>query len=187
MTGVAGALLREPYRRGDALGDEMRRMTAGLVCPSAGEVPRSNFATFLGPTSLGTVTEDRWRMHRSYRLRSPVLSAIGAAATALVLYRGVIAIAALREGDPDPFLAFPMAVILPAIALLFLASLKRMISEEGVLMQLGAMVQLLLILALPAIALHLALGLPVVFLLVELFETKAPRRLRAAIKARVIA
>ena len=126
-------------------------------------------------------------MHRSYRLRSPVLLGVGAMATALVVHRGLIAIAALREGDPGAFLAFPLSVILPATALLFLASVKRMVSEEGVLMQLGAMIQILLVLAFPAIALHLALGLPVVFLLVELFETRAPGRLRAAIKARVIA
>ena len=116
-----------------------------------------------------------------------VLSGLMAAAVCLVLARGSMAVAALLDGNPTDVLAFPLAVIMPALAFVFLASLKGMGSEEGVLMQLGAMIQLLLILALPVIALHLALGLPVVFLLVELLETKAPNRLRTAIKTRVVA
>ncbi len=53
-------------------------------------------------------------------------------------------------------------------------------------MQLGAMVQILLIIAFPRFALYLALGFPVVFLFVELFETRMPTLLKAAIKSRLI-
>ena len=51
-------------------------------------------------------------------------------------------------------------------------------SREGALMRLGTIVQLILIVLFPAINLYLALGLPVVFLVVELFETRLPVALR---------
>ena len=54
-------------------------------------------------------------------------------------------------------------------------------------MQIGTMIQLLLIIALPGFALYLALGIPVVFLVIELFETRAPTIFRSWIKGRVIA
>ena len=84
------------------------------------------------------------------------------------------------------FLAFPLTVILPAVAFVYIGLLKHLVSEEGVLMQIGVMIQLILILALPGFALYLPLGFPVVFLVVELFETKAPPRLRQSIKKRLL-
>ena len=48
------------------------------------------------------------------------------------------------------------------------------------------MVQILLIIALPSFAIYLALGFPVVFLFVELFETKLPIAVKSAIKGRLI-
>ena len=89
--------------------------------------------------------------------------------------------------DKSVFLAFPLTVLLPALALLFLATRKAMRSAEGVLMQVGAMIQLLLIIAMPDFAIYLALGFPVVFLIVEIFETRAPAPLRTWVKSRVIA
>lgn len=59
-------------------------------------------------------------------------------------------------------------------------------SEEGALMQIGVMIQLILILSLPPLALFLALGFPVVFLAVELFETQAPAELRKSIKRQLL-
>lgn len=53
-------------------------------------------------------------------------------------------------------------------------------------MQLGTMIQLLLIIALPQFALYLALGFPVVFSLVEFFETRFPAKLRFWVKRLVI-
>lgn len=90
------------------------------------------------------------------------------------------------DGDVTPFLAFPLTVILPALAFVYVGQLRNMVSEEGVLMQIGVMIQLILILSLPFFALYLALGFPVVFLVVELFETKAPRALRQSIKRRLL-
>jgi hypothetical protein len=51
-------------------------------------------------------------------------------------------------------------------------------SREGILMRLGAIMQLMAIIALPSLALRLALGLPVVFLVVELYATRIPVSLR---------
>lgn len=104
-----------------------------------------------------------------------------------IAFRAVHAVNDLLRGDVTAFLAFPLTVILPALAFVYIGLLKDMISQEGVLMQIGVMIQLILILALPAFALYLALGFPVVFLVVELFETKAPSGLRQGIKKRLLA
>lgn len=101
--------------------------------------------------------------------------------------RAFDAVSDLLKGDVTAFLAFPLTVILPALAFAYIGLLKDMVSQEGVLMQIGVMIQLILILALPAFALYLALGFPVVFLVVELFETKAPPGLRQRIKKRLLA
>lgn len=107
-------------------------------------------------------------------------------AACLLLFRGYFAVADLIAGDQTQFLAFPLTVILPSVAYLFLASRRDMTSQGGALMQLGAMFQILLIIALPSFALYLALGFPVVFLLVELFETKMPLHIKTAIKGRLM-
>ena len=91
------------------------------------------------------------------------------------------------SGDKTAFLAFPLTVLIPALTFLFLATRKGMSSAEGVLMQVGTMIQLLLIIALPGFALYLALGFPVVFLVIELFETRSPVTFRTWIKSRIIA
>lgn len=92
----------------------------------------------------------------------------------------------LIDGDVTAFLAFPLTVILPTVVFIYVGRLRNMASEEGALMQLGVMIQLLLVLALPSFALYLALGFPVVFLVVELFETRAPTRFRTAIKRSIL-
>ena len=69
----------------------------------------------------------------------------------------------LVGGLVTAFLAFPLTVILPTLAFVYVGRLNNTVSEEGALMQLGVLIQLLLILALPSFALYLALGFPVVF------------------------
>lgn len=91
------------------------------------------------------------------------------------------------SGDKTAFLAFPLTVFIPTLAFLFLATRTGMSSSEGVLMQIGTLIQLLLIIALPKFALYLALGFPVVFLVIELFETRSPASFRKLIKSRIIA
>lgn len=108
-------------------------------------------------------------------------------AAILFLWRAYLAITDLINSDQTAFLAFPLSVVLPAMIFSFLATRRGMASQEGALMQLGAMMQILLILALPSFALYLALGFPVVFLMVELFETRLPNSLKTAVKSRLIA
>ncbi len=97
-----------------------------------------------------------------------------------------MALIALSNGHPDKFLALPLAVVLPCAAFFFLARLNGTRSSEGALMRLAAMVLLLLIVMLPSFSLLLALGFPVAFLVVELFDTHMPPRLRDPIKTWVI-
>ena len=112
---------------------------------------------------------------------------VSATVSIVVTIRAVEVVRGLQASDAAAFLAFPLAVMIPALAYLFLATRRGMVSEEGALMQLGAMIQLALIIALPRFALYLALGFPVVFLVVEIFETKVPAALRVWVKRRVIA
>ena len=84
-------------------------------------------------------------------------------------------------------LAFPFGAVLPAVLLILLALMPPTRTREGLLMRVGAMMQLWLIIALPRFALHLALGFPVVFLAVELFETRVPRRIRDPLVRLVVA
>ena len=121
-----------------------------------------------------------------YRVKQPVVFVLVALALCVLAIRGHFAIADLINHDQTRFLAFPLTVILPASAFAFLAWRRNIASQEGVLMQLGAMIQILLIISVPKFALHLALGCPVVFLVVELFETKMPTLPKTIIKGMLI-
>ena len=109
-----------------------------------------------------------------HQLKHSILLGLVIAVVCLIVLRGYTAIADLLAGDQTRFLAFPLTVILPGSAFVYLSSRRDMASQEGVLMQLGAMIQILLIVALPDVALHLALGFPVVFLVAVLFESQMP-------------
>ena len=122
-----------------------------------------------------------------HRIRRRIVAVLSFVIAGLVAVRAVSALSDLLGGDLTAFIAFPLAVILPTLAFGFLATLHEMKSEEGALMQLGAMIQLCLIIAFPGFALYLALGFPVVFLAVELLETRLPLRLRDPIKRGVLA
>jgi hypothetical protein len=113
-------------------------------------------------------------------IRNPAKWALCLAAAALLLIRAAAVILGLMAGDEAELLAYPLSAILPAVLILGLALLPPTVSREGALMRLGAMIQLNAIIAMPGIALHLALGLPVVFLVVELYETRLPKPLRDA-------
>ncbi|MEP5758478.1 MAG: hypothetical protein ABJ327_04020 [Litoreibacter sp.] len=121
-----------------------------------------------------------------HRIKLSVVLGMVVAAACLLFGRAYFAISKLVNGDPTTFLAFPLTAILPGLALLFLAARRQMKSQEGAMMQLGAMIQILLILALPNFALHLALGFPVVFLFVELFETRMPSSIKIAVEKKLI-
>lgn len=122
-----------------------------------------------------------------HRMKLSVVFGMVVVAAILFVWRGCFAITYLTNGDQTAFLAFPLSVVLPSMIFAFLATRRSMASQEGALMQLGAMMQILLIIALPSFALYLALGFPVVFLMVELFETRLPNSLKTAVKSRLMA
>lgn len=122
-----------------------------------------------------------------HRTKLSVVFGMVVIAAILFAWRGYLAISDLIVGDQTAFLTFPLSVILPVMMFSFLATRRSMASQEGALMQLGAMAQMLLIIALPSFAIYLALGFPVVFLFVELFETRLPNGAKTAIKRRLIA
>lgn len=113
-----------------------------------------------------------------YAIRGTLKGSLLACGLVVFIWRGQTAYVHLCDGDPDPLLAFPLTVIFPALLLLLLSLMPSALSREGILMRIGTMVQLILILLLPSVALYLALGMPVVFLVVELFETRMPERIR---------
>ena len=101
---------------------------------------------------------------------------------AAVLARAWGAISGIWADDPALLLMFPLGVVVPALIFIFLARTHRFKTAEGALMQLGTLIQLVLIVGVPKYTLHLALGFPVVFLVVELFETRVPKVLRNPIR-----
>ena len=90
-------------------------------------------------------------------------------------WRFLEAVAAIRHGDSGPLERLGLQVVLPTVLALLVMAMPPGRSAEGVLMRVGTCVQLLVIVLLPRFALPVALGFPVVFLIVELFETRSPR------------
>ena len=113
-----------------------------------------------------------------FAIRGALKASLLTGALALFAWRALDVYEHLREADPAPLLAFPLTVIFPTLLILLLLRMPPARSREGTLMCIGTIVQLSLIVLLPGIALYLALGMPVVFLVVELFETRMPRRIR---------
>ncbi len=110
--------------------------------------------------------------------RGIVLSAACAA-----IARLAVDIGAATGGDLAPLTAYGFTVLFPLVLIGLLLSLGPGRTWEGVLMRLGTAWQFILIVAVPPYALHLLLGLPLIFLLVELFETRLPRRVREPVTA----
>lgn len=99
-----------------------------------------------------------------------LFSAIGIACA----FRIQTLLVALSKGNETPLLVFPLGVIFPATLFIALLLMGPTGTREGIFMRLGTLVHLILIVAFPSFALHLALGFPFVFLTVELFENKLP-------------
>jgi hypothetical protein len=114
----------------------------------------------------------------AFNLRPWVVRTLVAALSCLVSLRAAEAIRALLQGDETALLVLPLGVLLPGILIGGLLMMQPTRTQEGLLMRLGTAVHLLLIIAIPPLALHLALGLPVVFLLIEVFETRLPTAIR---------
>lgn len=114
----------------------------------------------------------------AYRLTPLATAGALLAAFTAASVRLILAIQAGLDGRMDPLNAFGFSVILPLTLILLIMSLGPNRTRESGLMRVGTMIQLILIMSLPNVALHLLLGLPLVFLAVEIFETRLPRRVR---------
>ncbi|MEO1317474.1 MAG: hypothetical protein AAFW01_12950 [Pseudomonadota bacterium] len=122
-----------------------------------------------------------------FELRSRARLTITFAICAASIARALDVVSDLRIGDEATLLAYPLTVIFPSTLAVLVLVMGPARSREAVLMRVGVALQLLLLVALPAFALYLALGMPVVFLVVELFETRLPPPLRDRIAALVVA
>ena len=132
-------------------------------------------------TASGRALQDQ-----HFHIRPLLLTGIVICASALALGRLGLSVVRLVDGKPDDFLGFPLMVILPGTALFYLIRMPGTRTSEGAIMRLAALALILMILGMPAFALHLALGFPIAFLVVELFETRAPASMRDAIKRRLV-
>ncbi len=109
------------------------------------------------------------------------------AAIVILLWRAIVMVSLAYAGDETALLAFPFTVIFPVILILILLNMKPAKTHEGILMRFGTLIHLLLIVSVPNIALYLTLGFPFVFLSVELFETRLPKRVAKPLSKLVIA
>lgn len=126
-------------------------------------------------------------MGSEYRIRAAARRAAWGLLAAALVWRAAVMISSLQAGHASRLLAFPFGAVLPAMLLVILSLLPPTRTREGLLMRVGAMIQLWLVIVLPVVALYLTLGFPVVFLVVELFETRLPRRLREPLARLVVA
>jgi hypothetical protein len=122
-----------------------------------------------------------------FKIRPFARLVAGCACIALASWRFFDVVRSLAHGDEHALLAYPLTVVFPAVLIAILLMMPAAESREGLLMRVGTIAQLLLVIALPEFALHLALGLPVVFLVVELFETRLPSALRDRLVRLVVA
>lgn len=126
-------------------------------------------------------------MPAQFRIRPLARFVAGGACAVIALWRAADVVNGLARGDEDALLAYPLTVILPAVLIAVLLLMPPVESREGLLMRVGTILQMLLIIALPTFALYLTLGLPVVFLVVELFETRLPHAVRDRLARVVVA
>ena len=121
----------------------------------------------------------------SFELTFFARRAIIAAALLAAFGRLVLALAgAIWTGSLGLLTTYGFTVVFPLVLIGLLLSLGPGRTREGVLMRIGTAWQMILVIAVPPLALHFVLGLPIVFLLVELFETRTPARLREFVAAR---
>lgn len=91
-----------------------------------------------------------------------------------------------HEGSKTAIESYSFCVIFPATLIAVFAFMKGAKTKEGLLMRFGSMIQLLLIICLPPFSLYLALGFPVVFLVVELLVTRLPAKVARPLERIII-
>jgi len=122
-------------------------------------------------------TQDAGKISKGYSIRAYALILFLIALGFTVSYRLFVALQKWQAGYNTDIESFSFCVIFPVVLILVMVFMPPTKSQEGILMRLGKMIQLFLIIALPKFALYLALGLPVVFLVVEVFVTKLPQKI----------
>jgi len=123
----------------------------------------------------------------TFQIRSITKGVLAIAVIVLFLFRLVAMLNSLEAGSETLLLAFPLMVIFPVVLIIILLLMKPTQTREGLLMRFGSILHLILIIAFPQVALYLSLGFPFVFLCVELFETRLPKRVSRSLTALVIA
>ncbi len=132
------------------------------------------------------LTDTKHQLKRSnfkltlFARRAIITTALLAASARLILALA----AATLTGNLAPLTTYGFTVVFPLVLIGLLLSLGPSRTREGVLMRIGTACQMILVILVPPLALHLVLGLPIVFLFVELFETRMPAKLRESVAAR---
>jgi predicted permease len=122
----------------------------------------------------------------SYSLRPKLLFILATIILIAATLRLLQAVSLWQTGINDGLEAYSFSVFFPCLIFSALAISKHAKTKEGLLMRLGCMIQLILIISIPSFSLYLALGFPVVFLVIELFETKVPKTICEPIERLII-
>lgn len=123
----------------------------------------------------------------SYKIRPQIKLVVIGLLSIVMAARFVSAIKSFNSGQFAEIQSYAFCVILPAVLLILLLWLDEARTKEGLLMRVGSIIQLFLIISLPPVSLYLALGFPVVFLVVEIFSTRVPKIITAPIEKVIIA
>lgn len=121
-----------------------------------------------------------------YAMRKEMQAVILALVALVVTIRLIWAIHSWQNGVNAPLLSYAFCVVFPASLAVLLLLMPATRTKEGLLMRFGTVIQLLLILSIPPYALYLALGLPVVFLVIELFVTRIPNPISAPLERLIL-
>ena len=121
-----------------------------------------------------------------FQIRTITKNTLAIVVLCLFFLRLVAMIRALEAGNETLLLVFPLMVVSPVVLIAVLLQMKPTQTREGLLMRFGSVLHLILILSFPQFALYLALGFPFVFLCVELFETRLPKRLTQPLSALIL-
>ena len=121
-----------------------------------------------------------------YSLQPKLLITLLSLTLLVAAIRLYLAINLWMNGINSGLESYSFTVIFPLILIFILASIKQTKTKEGSLIRLGCILQLLLIISIPPFSLYLALGFPVVFLVVELLETKLPSTISGPIERMLV-
>lgn len=103
-------------------------------------------------------------------------------AVAAATWRMIAAIMTALNANLEGLIGYGFEVIFPLILISLILSMGPSKTREGILMRFATMCQLILVISVPPFSLHMLLGLPVVYLLVELLETRLPASVREPIE-----